>query len=298
MSGGAGREHPRPDPAGARRGWVHFGVASTILLAAAICFHAAVRLLKIHLVKAAVPSPRSAKVDEHWLESFPARIGPYVLAPEVEMPKPADGDSDGHRKATKDELKELGTSKHPFNWYYSAYYRDTRVGGSFEEGTGRYFLLDVTYYTGLVDPVPHVPEICLFAGGFTPLAGESGSLRVDLPDLPGPWESWRNIEVRRAAYVRRRGGVEIRSSQYYVFSMNGQATNSRNAVRWKLTLPWKHYCYFAKVQAATLRPEKTAEASDRVCAEFLRHAIPEVLRFLPSAADVKRLEETDEEKEA
>jgi hypothetical protein len=285
-------------PRASRGGWAHFGVAAAILLAAAAGFHVAVRLLRIHLVKAAVPLPEAARLEGHWLANFPRALGPDVQGadgrpvPRYVLP------ADGHRKLTEDQLKELGTTKHRLNWYYSAYYRDNQTSGT-RAGTERYFILDVTYYTGLVDPVPHVPEICLFAGGFAPLPGESGSLTLELPTLPEPWRKWRNIKVQRAAYALKDAfGTVAKSAQYYVFSMNGEATDSRSRVRWDLTWPTRNYCYFAKIQAAPGRPEASAAASDEVSLEFLRHAIPAVLRFLPSADDVKRLEDSGKQRKS
>ena len=45
-----------------------------------------------------------------------------------------------------------------------------------------------------------------------------------------------------------------------VFSMNGTPTSSRTKVRKELMLPWNKYCYFAKIQVATLRPQRDLQA--------------------------------------
>ncbi|KPK84706.1 MAG: hypothetical protein AMJ81_04935 [Phycisphaerae bacterium SM23_33] len=285
-------------PRASRGGWVHFGVAAALLLAAAAGFHVAVRLLRIHLVKAAVPLPEAARLDGHWLANFPQALGPDILGPDGRRVPRYVLAPDGYRKLTEDVLRELGTTKHRLNWYYSAFYRDNQVT-SIRAEDQRYFILDVTYYTGLVDPVPHIPEICLLAGGFAPLPGESASLTLELPDLPEPWREWRQIKVRRAAYaLKDTFGAAVKSAQYYVFSMNGEATDSRSRVRWDLTWPTRNYCYFAKIQAAPGRPEASAAASDEVSLEFLRHAIPAALRFLPSADDVKRLEDSGKQRKS
>jgi len=267
--------------AAARGGWIHFGVAAGVLLVAAVGFHVAKDQLKIHLVKAAVPWPEGTEVDEHRLVSFPATIGPYVLA--------GDGGPDGIAIMTHDQLKELGTLKHDLNWYYSATYRDTRARSA--DDPARFIQLDITYYTGLLDAAPHVPDICLRAAGFTPISSRSGEMAVAVPGADKPWDKF---PVRRTVYaLRAADGSKRRSAQYYVFSMNGGPTASRGKIRLELMLPWRKYCYFAKIQIATMRSQPSLDASDAVCKEFLQHALPAALKFLPSAEAVRTLEERD-----
>ena len=45
----------------------------------------------------------------------------------------------------------------------------------------------------------------------------------------------------------------------------------------------------ATVKVGLLRPGRTLAESDRLCGEFLQAVLPEVLRFLPTAAEVERL---------
>jgi len=279
MSAASGR-------AGARGGWAHFGIAAGLLLAAAVGFNTAVRVLKVHLVKAPVPWPAGTKVVDHRLANFPVRFGDYVLAGDGELSRRRDGEPDGLVRLRKEQLEELGTTKHRLNWYYQGIFAETPPGEP-EGRTGRYFTLHVTYYTGLVDPAPHVPEVCLFVGGYYPLPEESGAVELHT-SAPPPWDRFR---VWRTAYAgsSRRGGY-FKSAEYYVFSVNGQPTTSRLTVRSKLANPLARYVYFAKIQVAPLRPGTDLAACDRDCLRFLRQAVPAVLKFLPSAEDVRRLE--------
>jgi len=271
----------------ARGGWMHFGVAAGLLLAAAVGFGAAVRVLKVYLVKVPVPWPAGTEVVDHRLANFPTRFGDYVLAGDGELSPRRDGEPDGLVRLREEQLEELGTTKHRLNWYYQGIFAEVPRG----QAAGRprrYFTLHVTYYTGLVDPAPHVPEVCLFVGGYYPLPEESGALELGTSAAP-PWD---RFSVWRTAFAGtdRRRGVHFKSAEYYVFSVNGQPTTSRLTVRSKLANPLVRYAYFAKIQVAPLRPGNNLAACDRACLRFLRQAVPEVLKFLPSAREVRRLE--------
>jgi len=86
--------------------------------------------------------------------------------------------------------------------------------------------------------------------------------------------------------------------------MNGIPTARWEVVRGKLMLFTVRYCYFAKIQIAVfkvgtyrgrvgLMNETDLNISDQACRDFLSHALPDILRFLPSADDVKKLSSSD-----
>ena len=74
---------------------------------------------------------------------------------------------------TKEDLDTLGVMKHKLNWYFAGIFRDVRTRGEAGWKGKHYVRLDVTYYTGLLDAVPHIPDACLGAGGFTIIPDES-----------------------------------------------------------------------------------------------------------------------------
>ena len=130
----------------------------------------------------------------------------------------------------------------------------------------------------------------------------TGSKHVSIKELsqdklePTAADPWGDLPVCRTTYVLRDHVTP--AVQYHLFYMNGDPTSRWEVVRGRLALPWVKYCYFAKVQVMLfaadpegrmLRPESDPQTCDEVCAHFLRQALPEIVRFLPSADDVERL---------
>ena len=269
-------------------GWVHFALAAGVLLVAAVGWNTAMSWLKWTMAKEPVPPPAAVEVREHRLVNFPREIGPYLLADDGELTTVPDGRPDGLREVRDDILETLGVEAHEMNWYHMAVYRDTRVEGAYNTGGGQYVQLDITYYTGLLDAVPHVGERCIIAGGGIIVPGASKSMSVSVPSAAPPWD---RFDIYRTAYEfsDRRGGPSRRSAQYHVFSMNGRPTERWERVRGELTLPWVKYCYYAKIQWATLRPEPDFAKNDAVCRDFISYALPVVLRFLPTTDDIEKL---------
>ncbi len=273
----------------------HFVVAAGMLLLASVAWNTV--LAGKYFAKKPVPPPPHAKFEEHRLTNFPARIGPYVLVgdgdplgaglSESEGKKP-DGLPDGITVLRAEDLDTLGTLKDDWNWYYMAVYRDTRVAPG---GNGYRIRLDITYYTGLLEAVPHVGERCIVAGGGTIIYDQSKPIPVRFPVLPAAWKNWKDIEAYRTTYeVFNRDGTVARASQYHFFSMNGKPEWDWMKVRWDMGALSLKYCYFAKVQIAAQMPEPDVEKSDAVCREFLEYVLPEVLQFFASADDVKKME--------
>ena len=296
-------KHENPSKSLTKKGWVHFAVAAGILFVAAISWNGVLWRLKIALAKLPVPWPDCVQVEGYRLTNFPEKIGPYIIVQDGEFSSKKDGIPDGIDIVREDVLDSLGTTASKYNWYYMATYRDTRVPGTIKEGKGRYVRLEITYYTGLLDAVPHVPERCLFAGGYTIVYEQSGLIPFEVKDpkiaakLP---PRWRRFNLYRT--VGARGGEK--TAEYFVFSMNGIPTARWEVVRGKLMLFTVRYCYFAKIQIAVFKAgayrgrvgivnETDLSISDQACRDFLSHALPDILRFLPSADDVKKLSSSD-----
>jgi hypothetical protein len=288
-----------------------FMAAALVLLVAAVGWNSALGLLGWTFRKYPVPAPR-AEVSEHRATTFSGRLeaveavvdgervvcGPFVRAKDGEIrsqahPKP-DGVPDGIGIFDKHLLEELGVLKSEYNWYYTGIYRHglaprlPRREHGLIYPLASYTRMSITYYTGLLDAVPHVGDQCIAAAGGRVEEARSGKLKVRLTaeDVP---EAWREFEVYRTAYVDKNN---VFSVQYHVFSMNGEPTWDWKKVRGRLILPNMKYCYFAKIQVASLAPNQTVEQYDQECIKFLQAALPETLRILPSPEDVERLEKT------
>lgn len=271
---------------------VHFVVAAGVLLVVGGGWNGIMAALKWTMTKSPVPWPEGTEVAEHRLANFPEKLGPYLIVPDGEMSRQPDGRPDGIVEFRKEDLDTLGVLKHKLNWYFAGVFQDVRTRGEAAWKGKHYVRLDVTYYTGLLDAVPHIPDVCLGAGGFTIIPGESGFVRISAPTAPAPWD---DFQIYRTAYA----GKGNKTAQYYFFSLNGKPTADWKMVRGRLSLPWVNYCYFAKVQLGAfrggygkLRPETDRDACDRISRDFLNYALPAVLRFLPSAQDVEKLEKS------
>jgi hypothetical protein len=183
------------------------------------------------------------------------------------------------------------------NWYVSRTYRDSRlvdqnlelIRGADPTLPYRAWLLDITYYTGALDTVPHIPEVCIAAGGQTIIASDVVTLPA-IESLPAPWNA--PLKVRRTLYIHKDDPDKTRPRVYvlyYLFSVNGEPEDDWRQVRLKLGYLWVTHCYFAKVQFGPRHPAgDRLEQTDREAHTFLKAALPEVLKQLPMPQDIAR----------
>jgi hypothetical protein len=204
-----------------------------------------------------------------------------------------DGEPDGERTIIDEVLESLaiGTSldrsavgERKSTWYVSRTYVDR------QKPRGRRYRLwqlDVTYYTGSMDKAPHFPERCLKAAGM--VLGEMGDVKFRVPDAAGRWGE-NPITCRFVEYHNPRGSFENRHVQYYVYSLNGYPESSWKAVRLKTASIFGKYTYFAKIQFNSLNEIEDLDEAKQATEEFVKYMLPEVLKALPMAEDVKKLE--------
>jgi len=172
------------------------------------------------------------------------------------------------------------------SWYVSRTYVDTtKTPGQ----RYRLWQLDVTYYTGTLDKAPHFPERCLRAAGMELPSGGQGDIEFIAPEAPNP--RWRvPVSVRYVEYKNPRRNVANLNVQYYVYSLNGEPESSWKTVRLAMGSVFGKYAYFAKIQFQPLNEINSAEEARLATQEFVRHMLPEVLKWLPTSEDIKRLE--------
>jgi len=275
----------------------HFLAAAVILAVTAAGWSMTINLLKWATFKESVPWPRDVQVSEdfRWV-NLSDRMGPFVLARDGELEKNADGTpkldgrSDGDVILTEDvtEMLRIGTgfdktrfAERRSNWYNVRFYRDSRPASA-----RRYWRLEVYYYTGGLDKVPHVPERCLIAGGARLL--ETRGVEFQAPKAP---PCWQGAKFNRTRYEYRDYSDDTlrQAVQYYTFSLNGRPEDSWKRVRLTLTYPWVRHCYFAKIQFAPWGEASDPEGTDIEAAEFVKEVLPNVLRGLPTSEDVDLL---------
>ena len=253
------------------------------------------------VIKQSVPWPPQAQVDGDFrLASLDKSFGPYKLVeedglfPDAQGRYAPDGRPDGEVVYDKTSLEALGVGTsydssrfkdRRSNWYVARLYRDARES---RESPYYFWRLDVTYYTGALDLVPHVPERCLMAAGAVLIPSLSGKVTfAPIAGTANPWD--RKLTINRTGWEQSVARGLRRGVQYYTFSLNGKPEGSWEKVRWTLGLPGIKYCYFAKIQFAPAGQIADIDEADRKAQEFLSYALPAVLKQLPMPPDVERL---------
>ena len=253
-----------------------------------------------------VPWPADVQVDEdHRLLSLAKRFGPGDRYRRVEVdgvfdrkrdgqPDP-DGTPDGetiHRQDLLDALAIATTfdrtryHSRRSNWYVARTYQDTKPQGGY-----RYWRLDVTYYTGWLDKVPHVGERRIVAGGGTVL--ETTTIEFDTTNAPEGWGP--KMPCRRITFAINGPRGPVKYVQYCMFSLNGRPETDWKQVRFKLQNPFQLYSYFATIQFSPRHPVRSVDKADRAAQAFILAALPEMLKTLPMPADIEKLA-ADEDK--
>ncbi len=271
------------------------------------------------VIKKPVPWPDTVKVDEaNRLETMPDDFGPAGAPLFRAITRLDYGIYDqGIRKGAdtvfpddvletlgvrlpKDKVNSTRLADRTANWYASRTYRDTRPNAPF-----RYWQLDVYYYTGLKDQVPHVPGICLVAGGAENL--EEKFLEVS---VPGVFDGQPLMFVATTYEIAPRMNQPLQNGvDYFMFIFNGEPVKPgkvegllsfliglnksgqlRKRAREELA-SLEAYNYFAKVQLSPIgRPRFDIEDANAAARELIEVAMPEIIQLLPTAQDVKALE--------
>jgi hypothetical protein len=144
----------------------------------------------------------------------------------------------------------------------------------------------VTYYTGLVDTVAHVPDRCYIADGFEP--SEYTMPTWILGSSPKTWNDGKgkSLDVRFINFQDQTGVNRLDRSVAYFFHVNGHYESDPLGVRRSLQNLLEKYGYYAKVELMTL--DKDHDRSKNTMTSFLTVALPEVERSFPDWDKVHR----------
>lgn len=188
------------------------------------------------------------------------------------------------------------------------------------EGVPSRIQIHVAYYTGLIDPVPHVPDRCFVAAGLN---------AKSLPDniqLPMEMSGW-SVQADRINFATGQpystvvlphpftgepmtltmpiGDLRLRTTEFeddrnpryrifagYFFVANGRLTPSPDGVRLLAFDLSERYAYYCKVQLQVFAPADFDKAQFiTLSAEFLDDFLPELMRCLPDWWEVERRDE-------
>lgn len=280
--------------------------AALLLLICAVGINAAEQFMRLHFRKEAVPLRVKALDDAS--QGLPARIGPWVQVSVDQPLKPEIEDVLGTKQyVMRDYVNSDVLAKHE-QTVESMFPKDlpekermNRLLGLQLADPSAVLRIGVTYYTGLVDTVAHIPDRCYVADGYEPTAYEliGGDYGANADGTPRQLE-FRYIQFQDTSSLNR-----VQRNVGYVFHVNGHYEPNPLGVRKTLQNLFERHGYYAKIEMmvqgapprATAGPGQDAAkaevmktASIAAMKSFLSHALPEVERCLPDWKQVKAAE--------
>ncbi|NIA06762.1 MAG: exosortase [Actinobacteria bacterium] len=240
----------------------HFMACLVLVFAAAVGLKASVGLLDIHFTKlpAALRQP---------LASLPKTLGSFQA---YEVEDPDTGEIGTDISLPEEIIQALGTEV-----YLNRNYLDTEP----QEGQSPLVSLFFTYYTGKPVLVPHAPERCQAAVGYTKTGTET--FTVDVPGLGIPNDT---VRVRASLFSGSdpRTGNTRSFAIIYFFVASGEYIDDWKAARLHLRSPrvyfFDKYSYYAFVRLTFPQASDKAHCISSA-KKFLKVALPEIVRILP-----------------
>lgn len=245
-----------------------FVIVALILLVCAIGLNAAVTSMKLSFQK----KPVELTVFGKELTQLPMDLGPWKMV-----------SHDGRLNVDVEDA--LGTQQYVFRDYV-----DERLVGAemvqrlreMDEMQCRRALTDmqmrdpratislaVTYYTGLVDTVAHIPDRCYIADGYQP----TEYVVKTWPTQPD------ETNARFITFEDQTGFGKMARNVAYFFFVNGQQTSDPLGVRVALQNLTEEYGYYSKVELMVAQAKPAV--AEAVMADFLGFAKPEIVQCLP-----------------
>ncbi|MCP3905722.1 MAG: hypothetical protein GY715_19015 [Planctomycetes bacterium] len=210
----------------------------------------------------------------------------------------------GERKYSAEMVEELGTDI----YLERVYVRE-------DDPDEAQIQLHVTYYTGMIDAVPHVPDRCFIAAGYN-TRSTPRNMPVDLAragwrddpavtdpgGTPWPMVTYPHPITHEVVSVHMPAGeFRLRTTEFshddaldrrvyagYLFIANGRIAVTPEEVKLLAFKKSERYAYYCKVQLHSiggrdLTPEQFVTRS----AEFLDALLPELMRCLPDWPEVQ-----------
>jgi hypothetical protein len=259
-----------------------FVVAVILLATSAITLNAAVGFLRLHFKKLAVPLAVTSfkealppKLGDHWVQISKDQ----PLDPQVEevlgTPQYVYRDYADTRILSNDQVEQLKTA----------------TGGEYVQLMSQheqrhpeaFIRMGLTYYTGLVDTVAHVPERCYVADGY------EVKEYTDIDRTLGTYAngSPRKLAFRFISFDDQTGTQRVSRNVGYVFHVDGVYDCNSLGVRAKLQNLLEPYGYYAKIELMTEAPLYKAQDSGarddsiNAMSDFMTAALPEIEKCLP-----------------
>ncbi len=220
-----------------------FLICAALLCTFTVSFEVVANLLGVQFKKLPVP------LKKPFNELDKAKLEPYELVQPRHLPHSM--------------VDQLGTEKY-IQWAL----RDTSAENA---GTSHDIInLFVTYYTGNIGQVPHVPEECYLGSGHQKL--EDKVVTLEIPEL-GEKSS---VPVHLLFFQKSAMFHQSKSVVMYVFNVNGQFAATRNDVRLIVANPMEKYGYFSKLEVSFEYDDNAHTETDvlETGRKFLRKVVP------------------------
>ena len=226
------------------RSRVHFFLAAIVLCGAAAGMQRASNSGSLKIIKKALPIRKPLTDFDRSVLSPVDVMGAQRLKPELE--------------------EELGTKE----------YVDWSMAWPGSRGDRMRMGLSLTFYTGLQDQVPHVPEECMYQGGMQ--QAEDTTLTLPMPGLGAPHN------LRRLIFYPR-DGIGDMTYIYYTIRVNDEFYTDRNRVRVRMADFRDTHLYYSKVELAIPAPSdadrteldtRAAYVMDKLLTELVRSHWP------------------------
>jgi hypothetical protein len=264
-----------------------FVLAFVILGVSALGLNFCTDYLKLHYRKQAVPMRVSA-LDAS--DGLPTHLGKWI---QVDVDPPLDPETE----------HILGTSKYAFRQYANADVigadhierirsiddkaaRDKALAELQAQFPQALLHVSVTYYTGMVDTVAHIPDRCFLADGFEVTNYETQKGRTLGAYADG---SPRKLDYRLINFEDDTGRGRAPKNVAYFFHVNGHYEPDPLGVRRSLQNLFEPYGYYAKVEVMSAgeaprpgeTPEQARQRSTDAIEDLLATLLPEVERCMP-----------------
>jgi hypothetical protein len=135
--------------------------------------------------------------------------------------------------------------------------------------------MGLTYYTGLVDTVAHIPDRCYIADGYEPSSYDKPTWDLTPPGSSKPVA----VDVRFISFEDQTGRNAEPKCVAYVFHVDGSYESDPLAVRQRLQSLTQRYGYYAKIELMTIGDD--TQVASETMRSFLTAAKPEIEACLP-----------------
>ena len=275
-----------------------FLAAVVLLGVSAVGLNAATEALRLHFRK--LPVPLSVPRLDDAKQGIPTKLGAWV---QVSIDEPLDADIQEvlatEEFVFRDYVDTRRVSAADVAWFTGkpGDERGRKLAEIQMRDPAAVVRLAVTYYTGLVDTVPHVPERCYVADGYEPaVEPETRQATLGTTATGAP----RAVKYRYLQFQDTTGAGRVDREVAYLFHVNGAYESSDVGVRARLANLLQRHGYFAKVEVMTSTRTRDAarapaggdatdangtaggpSASVVAFEDLLAAALPEIERCLP-----------------